>query len=251
MLPSLTPLIPDFKKYIEPFCGSCALFFSLRPPSAVLGDINPLLIRTLTAVRDDPDAVFNTLKNLNWSKRAYYRLRPSALNEEDDLKLAANFIYLNANCFNGIFRLNKAGQFNVPYGGERAGRCPSSEKLQTASTAFHDVKFSCEDFDRTVRQHCRSGDFVYLDPPFALRNRRIFYQYRYDDFGTEDVNRLRSLMSWIDQQGSAFIVSYAASPEAETLAKGWRKHSAWRLGNIAGFKAARSTSSEEILITNV
>jgi len=205
----------------------------------------------MTIVRDDPASVFKALNQLNWSKRAYYKLRPSALNEKDNSKLAANFIYLNANCFNGIFRLNKAGEFNVPYGGERAGKCPSSEKLHTASTTLRHVKFVCGDFDKTVRRHCRAGDFVYLDPPFALRNRRIFYQYRYDDFGTEDINRLRSLMDWIDRQGSAFIVSYAASPESETLSKGWHQYSAWRLGNIAGFRTARRTSSEETLITNV
>jgi DNA adenine methylase len=244
------PLIPAFNRYIEPFCGSCALFFRLRPSDAVLGDINPHLVRTLIAVRNQPAAVFEALTRMQWSEEEFYSLRPYALAERRYSTLAANFIYLNASCFNGIYRLNRLGQFNVPYGGERAAKCPSLIKLDRASEALRSATIVCDDFDSMVRKNLTRGDFAYLDAPFAIRNRRIFYQYRYDDFGTEDIKRLRKLMDWMDARDGSFIVSYAASPEGETLARGWRTKSARRLGNIAGFKANRKYA-EEILITNV
>ncbi|MEY9180902.1 DNA adenine methylase [Bradyrhizobium sp. USDA 326] len=251
MLSSITSILPPFSRYIEPFCGSCALYFHLQPKSAVLSDINPLLIRTIKAVRREPHEVFQTLQRLKWSEDGYYKARDQALSERDNCQLAANFIYLNANCFNGIFRLNRAGKFNVPYGGDRAGKCPSEEKLASAARLLRRAKIVRGDFESVVKNHCQSGDLVYLDPPFALRNRRIFFQYRYDDFGTEDIARLRGLMAWIDKQGSAFVVSYAASPEAKMLSKGWRTQTAWRLGNIAGFRDRREKLAKEVLITNV
>ncbi|WP_376745806.1 DNA adenine methylase [Sinorhizobium psoraleae] len=94
-----------------------------------------------------------------------------------------------------------------------------------------------------------SGDLVYLDPPFAIRNRRIFYQYRYDDFGLADLARLRRMMRRLDDNGVAFIVSYAASEEADELSTGWRRIEVSRPGNIAGFKANRRLA-REVIITN-
>lgn len=195
--------------------------------------------------------MFAALQRLEWSEEGYYDIRDDALLESDEFQLAANFIYLNANCFNGIFRLNKAGVFNVPYGGNRAGKCPSEEKLASAARLLKRARLAKGDFEAVVKTHCRVGDLVYLDPPFALRNRRIFFQYRYDDFGSNDIGRLRDLMTWIDKQGSYFVVSYAASPEAKLLSEGWRTQSAWRLGNIAGFRDKRTKMAKEVLITNV
>jgi DNA adenine methylase len=250
MLPKISYLIPRFNQYIEPFCGSCALFYSLHPKGAILGDTNSFLIRTIMAVRDKPEEVFEELEALTWSRTGFYAIRGHALAEPNDVRLAANFIYLNANCFNGIFRLNKIGRFNVPYGGDRAGKCPSLKKLLGSSKLLRGAKIVCSDFDSTVRNNLHPGDFVYLDPPFAVRSRRIFYQYRYDDFGTEDIDRLRGLMEWVDKKGGTFIVSYGESPEAETLRVGWKSTSVWRLGNIAGFRDNRR-SAREIVITNI
>ncbi|MCZ4093641.1 DNA adenine methylase [Sinorhizobium psoraleae] len=133
VIPTFMEVVPTFNTYHEPFCGSCALFFSLAPQSATLSDANPALIRTLKAVRDHPDAVYERLLCFEWSEAGYYRIRDQGIEDDDEVNLAAKFIFLNANCFNGIFRLNKAGKFNVPYGGHRAGRCPSLERLTEAS----------------------------------------------------------------------------------------------------------------------
>ena len=101
MIPSIMPLVPEFGRYIEPFCGSCALFFSLAPGKAILSDVNPALIKTLNAVRNHPTRVFDALVGLKWSEASYYSLRKTALSESNEIQLAANFIFLNANCFTG------------------------------------------------------------------------------------------------------------------------------------------------------
>lgn len=249
IIPKFIELVPAFNNYHEPFCGSCALFFSLSPRRATLSDANPALITTLRAVRDFPNLVYERLLHLEWSEASYYQIRDQGIQDSDEINLATKFIFLNANCFNGIFRLNRAGKFNVPYGGHRAGRCPSLERLTEASRLLKNAEIVCGDFEEIVSARAAAGDLVYLDPPFAIRNTRIFHQYRYDDFGVADVTRLQRMMHKLDKDGVAFIVSYAASEEADELSKGWQRLEATRPGNIAGFKGNRKLA-REVIITN-
>lgn len=249
LLPTLVQHVHPFKRYIEPFCGSCALFFALQPATAVLSDSNPLLIQTLKAVRSAPEKIFKRLVRMDWSQKYYYDLRPRAFSTKDNIELAANFIFLNANCFNGIFRLNRKGNFNVPYAANGAGKCPSLESLELASKFLAKARLTSEDFETVVRQNVRSGDFIFMDPPFALRNRRIFFQYRYDDFGLRDIDRLAKLLRYIDRKGAQFLLSYASSEEAKTISKGWKTSSVLRTGNIGGF-VDRRRHSKETIITN-
>lgn len=249
LLPKILGEVPSYNRYVEPFCGSAAVFFGLRPQRAILSDANSWLVTTFVAVRDQPEAVFEQLQRMEWSKENYYAVRDAGLAAYDTVDLAARFIFLNANCFNGLFRTNRSGHFNVPYGGERAGAAPSFEKLSGASQLLRGATIECCDFESCVRSHVISGDLVYLDPPFAIGNYRAFHQYRYDDFGVADIERLAALLCWIDQQDARFILSYAASPEADVLARGWRAQRVARLANIAGFRDRRR-SYEEVLITN-
>jgi len=250
LVPKLRKMIPEHDRYIEPFCGSCALFFELKPRSAILSDVNPLLITTLQAVKSNPDEIYRRIIDFDWSSEGYYKLRSTALLSNSQIDTAAEFIFLNANCFNGIFRLNRAGKFNVPYGAERAGKCPSLARLQAASQILQNATIYEGEFEQVVLGMSRPGDFVYMDPPFAMRNKRIFYQYRYDDFGLSDIERLKNLMSLMHDRGVKFIVSYASSDEADYLKNGWNHEEVERLGNIAGFSDKRKTAFE-VIITNV
>ena len=111
-----------FDRYIEPFMGSACLFFDLQPKDAVLGDINNDLIRTFLAVRDHPRAVANRLTKIPLGKRSYYAIRKQRLSDLDPVEAAARFIFLNRYCFNGLYRTNEAGRFNVPYAPLGTGR---------------------------------------------------------------------------------------------------------------------------------
>jgi DNA adenine methylase len=158
------------------------------------------------------------------------------------------FFYLNRNCFNGIYRTNKAGQFNVPYG-RKTGRLPALENWISASRALAGVTLESRDFEAVVRKHTGEGDFVYLDPPYAVANRRVFKQYAATEFGLQDLERLRSLMTHIDSVGATFVVSYAQSQETAILAHGWHSFRQLAQRNIAGFSHQRR-KAVEVIISN-
>jgi DNA adenine methylase len=154
--------------YIEPFAGSAALFFSAQPRSATLADLNGHLINAMRQVRDRPRELYDELTRLQRSSHAYYAAR-SQFNRitPHGLKSAVLFVYLNRNCFNGLWRTNRAGKFNVPYGGTEMGRNPPFELFEACSDTLSRAKLRHQDFRKTIDE--ASGDsFIYADPPYCL-----------------------------------------------------------------------------------
>lgn len=249
----LVPLLssywkPHYNRYLEPFAGSACLFFSLNASKAILGDLNGELISTYLEVKYRVDPLLDQLSKLHRNRREYKKLRslkPSAMNS---CARAARFIYLNRYCFNGLYRTNLRGEFNVPYGGEKSGSLPSVDHLRECSKRLMKTRLVAGDFER-VLVHARKGDFVYMDPPFAVRARRVFNEYHPDSFGDDDINRLRMWMEKLDAKGISFLVSYAESAEADLLANGFTRRRVSVRRNIAGFAADRA-DSYEILISN-
>ena len=238
-----------FKRYVEPFAGSACLFFSLNPPSAILGDLNVDLISTYLEIKYRLDGVLRELAMLHRSRREYNRLRAVSPGHLDRSARAARFIYLNRYCFNGIYRTNLKGEFNVPYGGQKSGNLPSSELLRECSRRLKKARLLACDFEM-VLQGAERGDLVYLDPPYAIRARRVFNEYDPSTFGTRDIVRLRSWMEKLDARGISFVVSYAESDEANVLRRGFDCQTVSVRRNIAGFASHRIDSSE-LLISNV
>jgi DNA adenine methylase len=239
----------DHKRYVEPFAGSACLFFALKPPKAILGDLNPELISTYIEVKYRMVAVLEELRALApWSKEEYARLRslePTSL--EPPLR-AARFIYLNRFCFNGIYRTNLKGQFNVPYSGDRCGAVPGDEVFRRCSRRLRGARFVCGDFENVLRQAER-GDLVYMDPPYAVRARRVFREYDPSTFALDGITRLRSWMQRLDSKGISFVVSYAESDEADLLKEGFSYETLSVRRNVAGF-AAHRLATNEVLISN-
>lgn len=236
-------------RYLEPFAGSACLFFSLRPPSAILGDVNGDLVSTYREVKYRPKVIRGQLSRLRRTKREYKRLRALDSRKLSRCFRAARFIYLNRCCFNGLYRTNLNGEFNVPYGGEKSGELPSAAHLQECSRRLRTARLVAGDFEVVLRD-ARRGDFVYMDPPFAVRARRVFNEYHPETFTRGDIARLRLWLERLDRRRISFLVSYAESQEAEILARGFdRKHVVVRR-NIAGFARNRSVS-HEVLISNV
>jgi DNA adenine methylase len=225
------------------------LFFSIKPPKAILGDLNPELIATYIEVKYRIGAVLGELKKLNPSDKAeYLRLRAIDITSMKPAARAARFIYLNRYCFNGIYRTNLAGHFNVPYSGVRCGALPQDEVFEKCSRRLRHARFVNGDFER-VLQEARPGDLVYMDPPFAVRARRVFRQYDPSTFTSNDIARLRGWMEHLDSEGIDFIVSYAESDEADILKRNFNYLTLSVRRNIAGF-AAHRVRSNEILISN-
>lgn len=244
-LSGLLAQISDYSgKYIEPFAGSACLFWRHAPDRAVLGDLNEALIECYQWLADDPDGVFEVYDACSNSADEYYRIRDAFNREASSLARAGYFMYLNRYCFNGLYRTDKVGRFNVPYGGERTGRLPTLEDLRGYGIKLSKTSLICADFEDIVRDHVSEGDFVYLDPPYFTSGKRVFTQYTRSPFALPDLNRLDGLLRHIDRVGAHFVVTYLNDNEIEPLAKQWISNEVDVLRRMSGFAAGRRRTNE-------
>lgn len=235
----------DFSRYVEPFCGSACLFFDLEPRAAVLGDLNPELITTYRALRRDPGLVCECLRRIPVTERDYYRVRAIDPKPLSEAEAAARFLYLNRNCFNGIYRTNRSGRFNVPYGPPKSGAEFSCHRIMEAAKLLARAELIHGDFAETL-SHVQAKDFVYLDPPYAVEDRRIFSEYHHQSFSIDDLGRLDEHLQEIDRLGATFVISYADSKEARSLLRRWKPKRVRTRRHIAGFAANRRHAYELI-----
>jgi DNA adenine methylase len=235
--------------YIEPFAGSAALFFSVRPPSATLADLNGALINSLRSVRDNPEEVNAGLTRLNRSEESYYKYR-EVFNRGDsgELESAILFIYLNRNCFNGLWRTNKSGLFNVPYGGTEMGGNPPLSLLLECSQTLQTADLIHQDFRSTI-QAASAGSFIYADPPYFSAAERTFIEYGAKSFGQEDLNELLELLISAHGRGVQVALTYdAATPLAKKLV-GWHVETIEVIRNVGGFAGSRKKQGELLYTT--
>jgi DNA adenine methylase len=240
----------DYKRYLEPFAGSAQLFFSIDPKRAILSDTNADLVNTYRTIQESPLKVYRKLENLPKGKKNYYAIRSLDKAKMGIIEQAARFIYLNRFCFNGLYRTNNAGVFNVPYSGYKTGDIPSWESFSESALKLSKAKFVCSDFEKVLANNLREGDFVYLDPPYAVSNRRIFKQYNAQTFGLADLQRLSELTHHIDAIGANFVVSYAYCSEALNLFRDWNIQVISTQRYISGFGKFRKRA-KELLVSNI
>ena len=240
---------PEFGRYVEPFMGSACFFFALNPARALLADINGELIRTFATVRDRPRQVARQLQKTPVNRETFYGLRERSPKGLADTKAAARFIYLNRFCFNGLYRTNLAGKFNVPFAPTGAGKVPSEMHLCECSEVLSRADLHCGDFESTLRA-VEKGDFVYMDPPFAVNTRRVFREYSPDAFTIGDLDRLADQMNRLDTIGAHFVVSYADCPDARRVFKRWNPRRTRTRRNIAGF-AVHRRHAYELIAANI
>ena len=175
----------------------------------------------------------------------FRKQKPSDLSRTER---AVRFIYLNRYCFNGLYRTNQRGEFNVPFGADSTGQLPTPSSLQAVAKTLAHARLVYGDFGKTLAL-VRRNDFVYLDPPFATPGRRTFCEYDRAVFSAVDILRLRVWMDQLHRKGARFLVSYAECEESEWLARGYCKEYLRVRRHIAGFSGNRAQSSE-ILISN-
>lgn len=251
----LLPVLKTFwttkhKRYVEPFAGSACLFFAIQPQRAILGDLNRELIGTYVEVKYRLSAVVVELRKLRPAdKDEYLRLRSKDLTTMSGPARAARFIYLNRFCFNGIYRTNLRGQFNVPYSGVGCGSIPEEDLLKKCRARLRSARFVNADFESVLRQ-AKKGDLVYMDPPYAVQARRVFREYDPSAFAHRDIERLRGWMVRLNNGGIDFVVSYAESDEAGVLRKGFSYETVSVRRYIAGFAGHRALTNE-VLISNI
>jgi DNA adenine methylase len=236
-------------RYVEPFMGSACVFFEISPAKALLSDLNDDLILTFDMVRKFPEKTYSAITELPRGSECYYKIRDLDPDDLEPIRRAARFLYLNRFCFNGLYRTNMKGKFNVPYASSKTGNFPSWEDFSHAAKSLESVDLRCGDFASVLSKEVKSGDFVYLDPPYAVRNKRIFNQYGPDTFGLNDLERLSENLEMINSSGALFLLSYANCEEAKFLFRQWSTIEVEVQRNIAGFARHRGRASE-LLMSN-
>ena len=247
LLPTLASIIPPFKRYIEPFAGSACLFFRIQPKKAMLGDLNSELIRTYRAVRNEPKLVGHLLNAMPNTSEFYYSLRQEDPSGMHAIERAARFLYLNRHCFNGVYRTNRQGQFNVPRG-VKTGTPPSTADLLACSACLKRASLFSGDFGK-LAEEATSGDFVYLDPPYPSKLRSTHGEYGYGAFADSDLPRLIEALRIIDAAGAKFILSYIDTPKTTPLFRPWGICKVTTQKHVSGFAKHRSAISE-LLVSN-
>lgn len=248
LVPVLLEVAPsNYQRYIEPFAGSACFLFALRPPQAVLNDINPHLIEMYEVLRRHPRRLARGVHALPATKCEYYRQRSLGTVELGDLQRAIRFVYLNRFCFNGVYRTNRQGHFNVPRG-ERTGGVPHESKFYRCAVAIRGADLRAIDFEACLHD-VQKDDFVYLDPPYSTSDRARYGEYGYASFQPVDMSRLVDVLKQIDAAGARFLLSYAGDPEVEKALGKWNLKAIDVRRHVAGF-AGHRTKVRELLVSN-
>lgn len=240
----------DYKRYFEPFLGSGAMFFALRPRHATLSDANLELINCYQQIQFDWEKVWKGLKRLvsMHSEEFYYRVRGRKFTRDSDG--AIRFLYLNRACFNGIYRVSLSGNFNVPLGSKTV-LIYEYDDFQAVYDAIKYADFSCGDFERMV-DRAGSRDFVFCDPPYTVaHSNNGFIKYNDKLFRWDDQIRLRDALSRASRRGASVLLSNADFPRIRDLyiSEGFRCTPISR-SSVISAKASARGHYDEILISN-
>ena len=212
LLPELLRNIPEnYNRYFEPFLGGGALFFALRPGDACISDGNKELINSYRVVKDHVHELIEDLKRHRNSEEYFLKIRNIDRDESyghlSDVQRASRFLYLNKTCFNGLYRVNSLGQFNVPFGHYKNPRIVDAENLISCSLLLRNAEIRHADFSEILK-HVRRGDFVYFDPPYVpLSDTSNFTSYTKDGFDRDMQCKLARVCDTLHTMGVRFLLS--------------------------------------------
>lgn len=248
----------EFNTYYEPFVGGGALLFELQPKRAVINDYNKELMNVYSCIKDEKK--FNLMiKELDrheslHSEKHYYEVRgldknKKKFNKISDYKRAARTIYLNKACFNGLYRVNSSGEFNVPFG--KKNKINTYDGINLGLIYYflnaNDIKILSEDFEESVKD-AKRGDFIYFDPPYDS-DTSTFNSYTENGFSKDEQRRLAKVFKDLDKRGCYVMVSNYNTKLVKELYSGYNFHKVVAPRNI-GAKAKDRGAVEEVIITN-
>lgn len=240
-------LLPtSFNRYIEPFLGSGAVFFALSPRESILSDVNEELINVYRVIRDEPARLERALERHAAAHSAdyYYRIRDSRPRSE--VSRAARTLYLNRTCWNGLYRVNREGRFNVPIG-TKSSVILDSDDFSATSKILKGAEILATDFEE-VLSLAGDGDFAFVDPPYTVaHNNNGFVKYNQNLFGWSDQVRLRASIGDAVKRGASVLVTNAAHQSIYDLYSPYERLRLSRAGVIAGDKNARGIFKEMVI----
>jgi len=247
-LDTLLPL-QGFNDYHEPFLGGASIFLSINPEKkSYLSDLNKELIDTYSTLKSDPEKIIQVLNTYKNTEEEYYKLRSHSFT--DPVKQAARFIYLNQTSFNGIYRVNLKGEYNVPYG-HRTKNFLEADKLRLVSGRLKNASITHCDFDAS-KKRIKRGDLVFLDPPYTVsHNHNGFIKYNQKIFSLDDQVRLSNLIDFIKSKDAHYILTNAAHEKIlEIFDKGDIMLEKSRASLVGGTNAKRGQTTEYVF-TNI
>ena len=221
MLKDILPQIPEYTgKYIEPFFGGGALFFALTPENAVIADSNPELINMYVQVSNDVDGVISVLRTYQNTEEMFYKIRALDWEELPKTEAAARTIYLNKTCFNGLYRVNRKGQFNTPFGKYKNPNICDEELLRAVSETLQKTTIICGDYLEVLKQYALPGDLIFLDPPYVpVSEYADFKRYTKEQFYEDDHRNLAEEVKRLQKLGCYVILTNSDHPLVHELYK--------------------------------
>ena len=219
MLGEIVPRMPkQFNRYIEPFLGSGALFFALAPEKAIIADSNAELINLYQVLTSNVEELISLLATYRNEKDEFYRVRALEIGGLSPLEAAARTVYLNKTCFNGLYRVNKKGQFNTPYGRNKRTVFCNENEIRKAAQLLSKSEIMCADYHEVMMEHVSKGDFVFLDPPYVpISKYSDFKRYTKDQFGEEDQRKLARDVHILHERGCSVMLTNSNHPLVHEL----------------------------------
>jgi DNA adenine methylase len=240
----------EYRNYHEPFMGGASIFFAIDTHEiSYLSDVNPELVNAFCAIRDNPKRVISYLTGYKLSEESYYGIRSST--PSGKYQKAARFLYLNTYSFNGLYRVNRQGKYNVPYG-HREKIMINYDRLYEVSEKLKNVEIHCQDFDES-RVHIQKGDLVVLDPPYTVskKSNGMFIKYNSTLFSLGDQYRLGRLIDYIKEKGAYFILTNAAHEKIYEIFKDKGRLITRERNSLIGGKKAYRGKVKEYIFTNI
>ena len=219
MLSDLLPKVPSsYGRYIEPFFGGGAMFFALQPKNAIIADSNPELINMYREVAANVEKVIQYLKKYENTSEMFYAVREQEWTQLPQAEAAARTIFLNRTCFNGLYRVNKQGKFNVPYGKYTNPKICDDDGLKTASETLKKAEILCGDYLLVLEHYAHPGDFIFLDPPYLpISEYADFKRYTKEQFYEEDHVELAKIIMRLQERGCYSILTNSNHPLVHEL----------------------------------
>lgn len=245
---------PAKNKYFEPFVGGGAVFFDLLPEKAFLSDMNFELVTTYNVIKDNVDELIKSLKKHKYEKDYFLRVRAKNPKELSDVEIASRFIFLNRTAFNGMYRVNSRGEFNVPFGKYENPMICDEENLRKASSALKNVEIKHSDY-KAVLEKAKKGDFVYFDPPYyPVSKTASFTSYTTESFLDKEQVELRDTFLALHKRGCFVMLSNSDVPFINRIYSELGRYGV-RISKIEANRAINSKSTgrgkiKEVLVTN-
>jgi len=239
-------------KYFEPFMGGGAVFFDLLPDKGFLSDLNKELVTTYNVIKHDVEGLISSLKKHKNNKEYFLKVRAQNVKVLSDINTASRFIFLNRTCFNGLYRVNSKGGFNVPFGGYVNPMICDEVNLRKVSKALQGVDIKHQDYKEVLKK-AKKGDFVYFDPPYyPVSKTASFTSYTSEGFLDKEQIELRDVFLELNKRGCFVMLSNSDTPFINKIYSGFK---GVRINKVSAGRAINSKGSgrgkvSEVLITN-